>query len=353
MEAGAFGLSSGLIYPPGCFSKAEEITELCRSVAERSGLYSTHMRSESDDLETAVEEALHVAAESHVRLQISHIKTSGRRNWGKIAWLKERLTQAKDQGLDFACDRYPYTAASTGLHFVLPDWAKEGGAQAERERLTSPPIRKDIADAVASKYTDPGTWQRIVVSFVPSAGNKPYEGKSISDVAQLMGCDPITAVFNLLVAENLNVDAIIFSMCEENLREILTWPFVAIGSDAAFRCTDGPLSEGKPHPRAYGTFSRILARYVAKEHVLTLPEAIRRMTLLPAQRVGLPERGAIKKGWHADLVVFDPAAIEDRATYEQPHQYSTGIRYVLVNGKIALRDGVPSGGLHGRILRKR
>jgi len=353
LKAGALGLSSGLAYSPGCFSHAEELTALCRTVAEHGGFYSTHMRSESGSLEDGVEEALVVAGDSGVRLQISHVKTSGQRNWKKICWLKERLFRAKDAGLDVACDRYPYIAGSTGLHFVLPNWAKEGGPEAELKRLTDPAMRRKVVDAVAADYPDPTSWQRIVVSCVPGAANKCYEGKSVAEIARLMNADPINAIFNLLTAEKLNVDAIIFSMCEENLREILTWPFVAIGSDASFRCPDGPLSEGKPHPRAYGTFSRVLRKYVREEGLLGLPEALRKMTLLPAQRAGLVQRGAVREGWFADLVVFDPCAIEDRATFEEPHQFSRGIKYVFVNGKMAIDDGVPLGGLHGSILRRK
>jgi N-acyl-D-amino-acid deacylase len=214
-------------------------------------------------------------------------------------------------------------------------------------------MRRKVVDAVAADYPDPTSWQRIVVSCVPGAANKCYEGKSVAEIARLMNADPINAIFNLLTAEKLNVDAIIFSMCEENLREILTWPFVAIGSDASFRCPDGPLSEGKPHPRAYGTFSRVLRKYVREEGLLGLPEALRKMTLLPAQRAGLVQRGAVREGWFADLVVFDPCAIEDRATFEEPHQFSRGIKYVFVNGKMAIDDGVPLGGLHGSILRRK
>ena len=352
LEAGALGLSSGLAYAPGCFCGADELTALCRVVAEHGGLYSTHMRSEGDGLEKAVEEALTVGKTSGARLQISHVKTTGQRNWGKISWLKDRLFRAREEGVDVTCDRYPYIAGSTGLHFVLPDWAKEGGPEAELKRLTDPSMRKKVAEAVAANYPDPASWQRIVVSCVPGAANKRYEGKCVAEIARLSGSDPISAVFDLLTAEKLDVDAIIFSMCEENLREILTWPFVAIGSDASFRCPEGPLSEGKPHPRAYGTFSRVLRRYVREQGVLGLVEALRKMTLLPAQRAGLARRGAIEKGWFADIVVFDPAAVEDRATFEDPHQCSKGIEYVFVNGKMAVNQGVPLGGLHGAILRR-
>jgi len=352
MDAGAFGLSSGLAYAPGCFCAADELIALCRVVAERGGCYSTHMRSESEGLENAVEETLGVAKASGVRLQISHVKTSGHRNWPKIAWLKERLFRARAEGLDVTCDRYPYIAGSTGLHFVLPNWAKEGGPGAELGRLADPAMRRKVADAVAADFPEPASWQRIMVSWAPGAANKRFEGKTIAEIATVLNRDPINTVFDLLTEERLNVDAIIFSMCEENLREILAWPFVAIGSDACFRCPDGPLSEGKPHPRAYGTFSRVLRRYVIEQKVLSLPEALRKMTLLPAQRAGLDRRGAIKEGWYADLVVFDPRLIEDRATFENPHQYSQGIKYVLVNGRMALSDGVPVGSLNGRILRK-
>lgn len=352
MKAGAVGLSSGLIYAPGCYAGPEEVTALCRTVADLGGFYSTHLRSEGDALEAAVEEALKVAAESGVRLQLSHVKTAGKRNWGKIAWLKERLFRAKDKGLDFACDRYPYIAGSTGLHVVLPDWAKEGGHEAELKRLTDPATRKKVAEAVAADYADPASWDRIVVSCVASARNRQYEGKRVAEIAEMMGCDPVSAVFELLTAERLEVDAIIFSMCEENLREILNWPFVAVGSDASVRCPDGPLSQGKPHPRAYGTFARVLGRYVREARALPLLEALKKMTVLPARQAGLRDRGELREGCFADIVIFDPLTVADQATFEQPHQCSKGIRYVFVNGRTAVREGVPTGGLHGRLLRR-
>lgn len=353
MEAGALGLSSGLAYAPGCFAGTEELSALCRTVAEMGGFYSTHMRSEGDGLEAAVEEALTVARTSGVPLQISHLKTYGERNWPKITWLKERLFRARAEGIDVTCDRYPYIAGSTGLHFLIPKWVKDGGPTAELARLTDAATRKKIAAEIRATYSDEAYWQRIVIAFTPSPANKFCEGKNLAQIAQLTGKDPLTVVFDLLISEKLNVDTIVFSMCEENLREILTWPFVAIASDASFRSPTGPLSEGKPHPRAYGTFSRVLCRYVVQQGILPLVEALRKMTLLPAERARLKDRGQIKEGWFADIVIFNPQEIQDRATYEEPHQCSRGIKYVVVNGRIALRDSVPTGGLHGRILRRR
>lgn len=352
MEHGALGMSTGLIYPPGCYAKSDEIVELCKVVAEYGGLYASHIRSEGDRLEEAIEEAFDISHRSGARLQISHLKVAGETNWPKIKWLKERLAAACERGDNFACDRYPYIASSTGLETVLPDWACQGGMEDEIRRLTDPETRARIVAEIAKATPNAGRWERIRIAYVPSEDLRRWEGKSVAELAREQGKDPIQAALDLLIAARGQVSVVIFSMAEENLREILSWPFVAIGSDAGFRSETGPLHVGRPHPRTYGTFSRVLGRYVREEKVLSLEQAIHKMTLLPAARAGLRERGALRPGWHADVVVFDPDAIADRATFDAPHQYSTGIRYVIVNGKPALADGALSEGLHGEILTK-
>ncbi|MEW6357129.1 MAG: D-aminoacylase [Planctomycetota bacterium] len=352
MEHGALGLSTGLIYPPGCYSRADEIIELCKVVAEYGGVYATHIRSEGDRLEEAVEEALNISRRSGARLQISHLKTAGEANWRKIEWLREKLTREYENGADFACDRYPYIASSTGLETILPEWVCAGGIDQEIGRLADPATRTKIKAEITKKRREEGRWQQIRIAHIPVAGMKQFEGKTLARVAEEQGKDPIDAAFDLLIEARGQVSVVIFSMKEENLREILSWPFVMVGSDAAFREVDGPLNVGKPHPRTYGTFARVLGKYVREEKVLTLEQAIHKMTLLPAQRAGLKERGALKPGWRADVVVFDPRTIADRATFESPHQYSVGIKYVIVNGKVALDQGRLSPSLHGELLKR-
>ncbi|NOZ22969.1 MAG: D-aminoacylase [Planctomycetes bacterium] len=352
MEHGAIGLSTGLIYPPGCYAKADEIVALCRVVAEYDGVYASHIRSEGDRLEDAIEEALDISRRSGARLQISHLKVAGEANWPKIEWLKEKLWAEHEKGVDFACDRYPYIASSTGLETILPEWACAGGIDEEIGRLTAPGSRAKIKTEVMAARRGDKRWQQILIAHIPVEGMGEFEGRTIAAIAEEQGKDPIDAAFDLLIEARGQVSVVIFSMAEENLREILSWPFVMVGSDAAFRETDGLLSVGKPHPRTYGTFARVLGKYVREEKVLSLEQALHKMTLFPAERAGLKERGALRPGWHADVVVFDPDAITDRATFESPHQYSAGIKYVIVNGKVALADGEQSESMHGEILKR-
>jgi len=352
LEAGAFGMSTGLIYPPGCYADSDEIAELCRVVKDFNGMYATHMRSEADKLEDAVLEALDVARRSGVRLQISHLKVAGRANWGKIQWLLDTLRAARDEGIDLACDRYPYTASSTGLDVILPDWACEGGVEAEIGRLKDPAERRRIITEIEPHSTQSGRWSNIVISYTPSEANRQWEGRSVADIARAQGKPPVEAALDLIVEERANVSVVIFSMCELNLRAILGLPFVAVGSDAAVRCARGALGAGKPHPRAYGTFARVLGRYAREEELFPLTEAIRKMTSLPAARLGLEQRGLLKKDWYADIVVFDPERVKDNATYADPHRYSSGIRFVFVNGVMAAENGKATGRLAGEVLRR-
>jgi len=351
LEAGAWGMSTGLIYPPSCYAREDEIAELCEVVRDFDCLYATHMRNEGDEIESAVEEALSVAGSSGVRLQISHLKLAGKRNWKKIDWLLSTLRRARESSIDVAWDRYPYTASSTGLDVILPDWACEGGVDAEIERLKNPRIRRRISDEILAK-SDEGRWDRIVISYAPSDENRRFEGKSIAAIAAERGEEPIECALNLIVEEKARAAVVIFSMSEENLERILKEPLTAIGSDASARSASGALARGKPHPRAFGTFSRVLGVYVREKGLLSLEEAVRRMTSLPASRLKLEDRGILRQGWWADIVVFDPERVRDNASFEEPHRYSSGIRYVLVNGTLAFEDGDFTGELAGRLLRR-
>lgn len=261
------------------------------------------------------------------------------------------LEHAIDEGIDVTCDRYPYIAAATDLDVILPHWVYEGGTEKQIQRLKNTQARKQIEEELSHVYDD-NFWNGIVISSVYYDKNKWMEGKRISEIAMNLTTTPFDVVFNLLIEEDTRVDIFLFSMCEENLEKILSWDFVFIGSDSSVRADHGILSGGKPHPRSYGTFSRVLGRFCREKNLLSEEKAIRKMTGLPAQKVGLDKRGLIKKGYFADITIFDPARITDKSTYTKPHQYSEGITYVIVNGQVIVRNGRHTGVTNGRILRK-
>ena len=352
VEEGAFGCSTGLIYPPGCFATREEIAEVAKAAGERNALYATHMRGEGDTLEQAVEEAEFISKMSGARLQISHLKCSGRRNWHKIDWLDERLHGMVDDGVDLACDRYTYTAASTDIGSILPNWVYDGTDEQRMERLRDPEVRGRVEKEILAEHPEPEYWESVVVSWVPEGEDASYNGKSLREIGEARGEQPVEVVMNLLARHKKKVAAVFFSMCEENLRRILSWPFVAIGTDARARVPRGKELASRPHPRAYGTFSRLLGKYVREEKLLSLEEAVRRATSLPARRLGLSGRGVLREGAFADITIFDPAAVSDRATFTEPHQTSAGIPHVLVNGRLVIEDGSHNHSLPGRMLRK-
>lgn len=353
LEHGVFGFSTGLLYPPGCFCRTEEMIQLCRPVAEAGALYTTHIRSEGDRLEDAINEQLRIARETGVRTQISHLKVSRKRNWHKIDWLEETMHRAADvERLDVAADRYPYTAGSTGLDSVLPAWTYEGGTEREVKLLQDPESRARIAREVEHDYPTDESWQEAVVSYVRRAENKHLEGLNMLEISRKMGRKPMDAAFDLLIAEQAQVSAIFHWMSEDNLRRILSWPFVMIGSDSGVRSVAPATREGKPHPRGFGTSPRVLGRYCRELKLLTLPEAVRKLTGQTAERIGLPQRGLLRKGYFADITIFDPAVVIDRATFEDPYQYPLGIATVIVNGVVAVRDGQHTGAKAGRILRR-
>lgn len=350
IEAGAMGLSSGLIYPPGSFATTQELIGLCKEVSRLGGIYTSHIRSEGEGLLEAVEEALEVARRTGVSLEISHIKTAGSKNWQKLGALKELLDSAIAQGLEVSSDRYPYIAAATDLNVILPSWVQEGGIERELERLTHPATRQRIVEEVLKGRETQADWDSIVISAFHSP-RKDLEGKSLAEIARLKGKSAADTALDLLVEEEGRVWVLLFSMCEENLEEILRWGFVSIGSDSSLRAREGPLNEGKPHPRCYGTFSRVLGRYSRERKILSLEEAVHRMTGLPARKIGLDRRGLLKEGNYADITLFDPVRVSDRATFEEPHEYSLGIEYVIVNGQITVERGRHTGARKGVVLR--
>lgn len=353
LDEGAFGVSSGLIYPPGCFATREEIVFVAGAAGERGAVYTTHMRSEGFEIEAAIEEAESVALESGARLQISHVKLSGKQNWHKIDWLEKRLHGMLDAGLDLGCDRYPYIAASTSIGAILPNWVYDGSDEQWKARLRDPETRSRIAHEVLALHPEAEYWDSVTIAGMPEDGDPALNGKTLRQIAEVRGEQPIDVVMNLLIECREKPGCVFFSMNEENLRRILSWPFVAIGSDARARSALAGPRNDKPHPRAYGTFSRVLGKYVREEKLLTLEEAVRRMTSLPAARLGLRDRGILREGACADITIFDPATVADRATFADPHQTSAGILHVIVNGVGVIWNGRHTGALPGRILRRK
>ncbi|MDY6856956.1 MAG: D-aminoacylase [Thermodesulfobacteriota bacterium] len=352
MREGAFGMSTGLIYPPACFSNTKELIVLNNIVKRFKGIFTTHIRNEDDSAIEAIREVVHIAKEVSIPLQISHLKTSRERNWNKLDEIFEIIEEARLEGVKIDCDRYPYIASHTGLKAILPNWATEGNNEIIINKLKDKTIREKIRDDILKKHPDLTYWNTIVISTLTSEKNKGYEGMRISDAAKKAGKDPFNFTFDILIEEKTNISANYFTMCEENMIRILKKPYTMIGSDAACRADYGPLSQGKPHPRAFGTFPRVLGRYVNKKGMLDISTAIKKMTSDPCRKLGIKARGEIREGFFADLVLFDSEKIIDRATFSDPIQYPEGIEYVIVNGKVTIEKGEHSGCANGRVLRK-
>lgn len=344
---GAKGLSTGLIYPPGVYAATEELIELARTIAGQ-GIYASHMRSEGDGLIESLDEVIRIGREASLPVHVSHVKTSGQRNWGKVDAAIGRMEGARTEGLRLTCDRYPYIAASTDLDTVLPAWVYEGGVEAELRRLSDPATAARIKEELGGRGD--AYWHTVYVSSVALPENRRMEGKSIVTIAAERGQTVIDALIALLIEERVRTGAIFFSMNEDNLRRFLSLPYTMIGSDSSVRGLSGPTRIGTPHPRAFGTFPRFLGRYVRDEGLMALPEAIRRVTSLPAATFGLGQRGLLREGYFADLVVFDFEALKDTATFQEPYQLAEGIRHVFVNGEAAVSEGRCTGARSGRVL---
>jgi N-acyl-D-amino-acid deacylase len=353
MEDGAWGLSTGLIYAPGSYATTEEIVAIARVAARQRGLYASHIRGEGATLLTAVREAIRVGREAELPVQISHVKAAGRPNWGRVADALALVDAARAEGLDVMGDVYPYTASSTSLRTLLPDWALEGGVDAMLGRLEDAAVRGRIREELEAPGTGQGLldrigWDNIMIAWCPK--RKDAEGQRLSEIAVARRLDPLDAVFELLRDAQGVASMIMFQLDEADLRRALAHPHVMIGSDGSALATSGEMSAGRPHPRSYGTFPRVLGEYAREQRVLTLPEAVHKMTGLPARRLGLRDRGAVRAGAFADLVVFDPRRVADLATYDDPHRYPVGVEHVIVNGSSVVRDGEHTGSLPGRIL---
>ena len=358
MADGALGLGSALIYPPGCFASTDELVALSEVVARHDGTYISHMRNEGDQLLDAVDELIEIGRRAGVHAEIYHLKAAGRHNWPKMERAVERVEAARAGGQPVTADVYPYIAGETGLAASIPPQFHEGGYEALAARLRDPTGRAEIRAAVD---TPSKRWENLYVAsggaegilLLPDAQGPAaaYRGLNLQQVADLEGADPIETLLTLVEREP-SLNAMYFMMDEQVLRTALRNSWVSVGSDGPSLAAEPPFSDTPTHPRSYGTFARILGRYVREQELLTLAEAVRRMTSLPAGNLGLRDRGLLEPGRFADIVVFDPATVADRATYEDPHRYATGVRHVVVNGDAALVDGVPTGRLPGRALRR-
>ncbi len=347
---GCFGLSTGLIYPPGIYSRTEELTDL-GSVLKRYDLpYTSHMRSEGNTLLESVGEVIEIGKHAGIRVHISHIKTAGRENWHKAGAAVSLIEDARQQRIQVSCDRYPYIASSTDLDSILPSWAFEGGNEEELLRISHRESRSRLRAELLAMTGDSTYWERIIISSVSSAKNTWMEGKTLAQISEELACDEVDTVFGILTEERLRVGAIFLSMSEDNLRKFLSLPYCAVGSDSSARCFDGPTRTGKPHPRTFGTFPRFIGKYSRDERLMPLSHAVHKATMLPATIFGLKGRGLLKSGMFADITIFDPEKIKDTATFDFPFQRPSGIPYVLINGAPAVWDGHVTAARSGRML---
>ncbi|MBA4156245.1 MAG: D-aminoacylase [Gemmatimonadetes bacterium] len=359
MRQGAMGLSTGLIYAPTSFATTDELVELTRVAAAHGGGYASHIRSEGDQLIEAVEEAIEIGERAGTWVQIHHLKASGKQNWGKMRAAVATIEAARTRGVDVSADQYPYPAAGTGLAAILPNWAHAGGTDSLIWRLQDPATRARLRTEVVSEAGGGADWRisavggpgGVLIAGVRSDSLKRYEGKRLDEVAELRGQEPVDALFDLLLADSTRLSAIYFAMSEDDIEYAMRQPWVSVGTDAGARAADSTVT-GNPHPRAYGSFPRILCRYVRERGVISLEDAVRKFTALPSARVGLDRRGVLKQGMYADLTLFDPDTVCDRATFEQPVQTAVGIRHVLVNGVPVIRDAQVTGARPGRALRR-
>ncbi len=357
MEAGALGIGTSLIYPPAFYAKTEELIELCKVAAKYQGKYISHMRSEGNQLFQGLDEVIRISREAGIPAEVYHIKAAGQKNWPKEDELLERIEAAQKEGLKIRANMYTYTAAGTGLDACLPPWTEDGGYPALFKRLRDPAMREKIAaevridsDAWENLYLAAGSPEKILLVGFKSEKLKPLTGKSLAEVAKMRGKDPIETIMDLISEDESRIGTIYFVMSEENVKKELAKPWISFGSDEASQAPEGVFLKSNPHPRAYGNFARVLGKYARDEKVITLPEAVRRLSALPATNLGLDHRGFVQDGMFADVVVFDPATIADRATFDKPHQYAVGMKHVFVNGVQVLKDGEHTTAKPGRAL---
>jgi N-acyl-D-amino-acid deacylase len=360
MEEGALGLTTALIYAPATYARTPELIALATESARCGGIYTAHMRSEGDRIEAAVQETIDIARTSGAPAEIYHLKVAGRDNWGKLDGVIAAIEQARASGIRVSANMYTYTAGATGLDAAMPSWVQDGGLEAWIERLKDPAIRARVIAEMRNPH--PANWENLYAAAgadgtllleFKNSKLKPLTGKSLAEVAKMRGVSPEDAAIDLVIEDGSRVGLAYFLMNEDNIRRQVALPWVSFGSDEAGVAPEGVFLLSAPHPRAYGNFARVFAEYVRKDHALSVAAAVRQLTTLPADNLSLPDRGRLKAGAHADVVVFDPETIQDHATYDRPHQLSTGVSQVIVNGNFAVRDGKATGAHTGRVVRGR
>ncbi|MBL7793858.1 MAG: D-aminoacylase [Saprospiraceae bacterium] len=358
MEEGALGVGSSLIYAPAFYADTEELIALCKAAAEYGGMYITHMRSEGNRLLEGVDEVIRIAKEAGVPAEIYHLKAGGKNNWAKMDKVIAKIDSARAAGLRITTDMYTYVAGATGLDASMPPWVQEGGYGAWSSRLKNPATRARVKKEMRSDAQD---WENLyfaagdasnllLVEFVTDSLKK-YTGKTLAEVAALRGTDPEETAMNLVIQDGSRVGTVYFLMSEDNVRKQIKLPYMSFGSDAGAPAAEGAFLKSSTHPRAYGNFARLLGKYVRDEQIIPLEEAIRKLTSQPATHLGIKQRGLLKPGYFADIVIFDPGTIKDHATFEKPHQYATGVQHVWVNGVQVLQNGEHTGAKPGRFVR--
>lgn len=358
MEEGALGVASALIYTPGSFAKTPELIALARVAGEYGGIYISHLRSEGNQLLEAFEEFLTIAREAGVAAEIYHLKAAGEENWPKIDELIRRVEEARAQGLRITADMYTYTAGATGLDAAMPPWSQEGGPEAWYARLRDPQLRARIGREMMTRSDEwenlmlaAGGPENVLLVGFKQDSLKYLTGKTLAEVSEMRGTPPEVTAMDLVALDESRVGTVYFMMSEENVRKQIALPWMSFCSDAGAPATEGIFLQSNPHPRAYGSFARLLGKYVREEGVVPLEEAVRRLTSFPAENLGIRRRGRLAPGYFADVVVFDPATITDNATFQQPHQYATGVAHVFVNGVQVVRDGAHTGAKPGKVVR--
>ena len=352
MEEGAVGVSSALEYVPASFASTEELTELCRVAAEYDGMYISHIRNEDDTFLEAIDDFLRSPAATGIRSEIYHFKQVGRTNWDKLGSAVAKIDSARAAGLHVTADMYNYPASSTGLGIIMPEWVQEGGFDKWVERLRDPKVRKVVeTEIMKTIMRKQGTPEKIILIGFNTDSLKYLQGKTLAEIAAMRGTSPGETVMDLIIDDGSNVSAVFFSMSEDNIRKEIAIPWMSFGSDGQSMAPEGVFLNSATHPRAYGNFARLLGKYVRDEKIIPLEEAVYRLTALPATNLKLDRRGALKVGYYADVLVFDPQKVQDHSTFEDPHQLSTGMSHVFVNGVQVLRDGEHTGALPGRVVR--
>ncbi len=350
LNQGAWGMSTGLIYPPGSFAKTDELVRLAQVLARYGAIYSSHVRGESGTLLQAVDEAIQIGRESGTTVEVSHLKAIGKPNWGNGVKALQMIEEARRQGVDIWADQYPYEASSTSLTALIPAWAHDGGVAAMLQRLVDPSCKEKLITGIGLEMNVRGGADRVLIAGLAAGADQELVGKTVQQIAEILGLTPEETVMQLTIDAKGGVSAVYFSIGEEDLETILKNPDVAVGSDGSG--INPTTAEKATHPRSYGTFARVLGRYVREKKLLTWESAVRKMTLLPAQRLGLKDRGMLQAGLAADITVFNPDTVTDCAVFENPHQFAQGFEYVVVNGILAAEHGRLTGATAGRVLRK-